>query len=163
MNKLILLAAATAAAAGLAACSNTSSNAAAPQAGSGDKAVLYSGILPAADADGTAYALRLDYDDDRGYADGDFSLTETTFAIDSAGAAAEVAASYTEGDFAKKTKTVNGQAVEYIQLAPDAKDALGDASSCSLYFIVNPDGSLTMANADLTPASSGLNYTLTAK
>lgn len=165
MNKFVLFGAVAAAAVGLSACNNNGQSVdASASNGKGDKEVLYAGVLPSADAFGTVYTLKLDFDDDNNYTDGDFELVENTLSVDSVGTVTEVVTSYNEGDFRKLSKAVNGTSVEYIQLTPDAKDAMGSASSCSMYFIVNPDQSLTMVNADLEKsANEGLNYTLTVK
>ena len=165
MNKFVLFGAVAAAAVGLSACNNNGQSVdASASKGNGDKEVLYSGVLPAADAFGTVYTLKLDFDDDNNYTDGDFVLVENTLSVDSVGNVTNVTASYNEGDFRKLSKVVGGASVEYIQLTPDAKDALGTASASSMYFIVNPDQSLTMVNADLQKSDNeGLNYTLTVK
>lgn len=129
----------------------------------GDKEVLYSGLLPAADADGIVYALKMEYDDDNNFMDGDYRLMETTLVTDSLGMQAG-ATSYTSGDFKVETKTVDGKEIKYIKLLPDAKDALGAPSACSNYFIVEEDNSLTMVSADLTRvANDSLNYTLSVR
>ncbi len=157
------------AALGFSSCCNKScdnSDKAASADKSGDKEVLYSGILPAADAQGTVYTLKLEFDADNNFTDGDYTLVETTLASDSVAASGlkDLTASYTKGDFTKASKEVDGATVEYIQLKPDAKDALGTPSAASLYFIVNPDESLTMVSADLQKAvDPALNYTLTVK
>lgn len=150
---------------GLVSCDKCDSKAA-PAGKGGDKEVLYSGILPAADAQGTVYTLKLEFDDDHNYTDGDFTMVENTLAADTVAASGmkEVATSYTKGDFRKESKQVDGATVEYIRLLPDAKDALGAPSAASGYFIVNEDGSLTMVGADLTKSvNPELNYTLTVK
>lgn len=131
-----------------------------------DKEVLYSGILPAADAQGTVYTLKLDFDDDNNYTDGDFTMIENTLAADTVAASGlkEVATSYTKGDFTKTSKQVDGDVINYIRLVPDAKDALGTASSSTMYFIINADESLTMVGEDLQKAADpAMNYTLTVK
>ncbi len=164
MKKTVMLGLAAVAALGFTACNN--SNAASGVAKSGDKEVLYSGILPAADAQGTVYTLKLEFDDDHNYTDGDFTMVENTLASDtiSASGLKEVATSYTKGDFRKESKQVDGATVEYIRLVPDAKDALGAASGSSMYFIINADESLTMVGADLQKAANPeMNYTLTVK
>lgn len=166
MNKFVLLGAAAAAAVGLSACNNSNGQSVDPSAsnGKGDKEVLYSGVLPAADAFGSVYTLKLDFDDDNNYTDGDFQLVENTLSVDTLGNVTNLTASYNEGDFRKLSKVVDGATVEYIQLTPDAKDALGTPSASSMYFIVNADQSLTMVNADLQKSETeGLNYTLTVK
>ncbi len=129
-----------------------------------DKEVLYSGILPAADAQGTVYTLKLEFDSEHNGTEGDYALVETTLASDTTVVSGlkEVATSYTKGDFRKESKQVEGATVDYIRLIPDAEDALGDASASSLYFLVNEDESLTMVNASLEKSvSPELNYTLT--
>lgn len=168
MKKIILFgAAALVAAAGLTACNDNAKSCSSEGAcdKSGDKEALYAGVLPAADAAGTAYTLKLDYDDDNNYTDGDYTLIENTLSVDSlTGVLTDVATSYSEGDFSKKSKAVGDSTVEYIELVPDAKDALGAASASSLYFLVNADQSLTMVGADLSKSENeGLNYTLTVK
>lgn len=163
MNKFVLFGAVAAAALGLTAC-NGNAKSADVSAVDGDKEVLYSGVLPSADALGTVYTLKLDFDDDHNYTDGDFALVENSLSVDSVGNVSEVTTSYTEGDFQKLSRSVDGAEVEYIALTPVAKDALGDVSACSNYFIVNADGSLTMVNADLSRSeNTELNYTLTVK
>lgn len=161
MKKTFLLGLAVVGALGFTACNN--SNAA--QTKGGDKEVLYSGILPAADAQGTVYTLKLDFDDDHNYTDGDYTMVENSLASDTIAVSGlkEVATSYSKGDFRKESKTVDGATVEYIRLIPDAKDALGTPSGSSLYFVLNSDGSLTMVGEDLQmPAMTEL-YTLTVK
>ncbi|MDE6498581.1 MAG: hypothetical protein K2L21_07975 [Muribaculaceae bacterium] len=151
---------------GFVSCNKCDTKAAPAADKGGDKEVLYSGILPAADAQGTVYTLKLDFDDDHNYTDGDFTMVENTLAADTVAASGlkEVATSYTKGDFRKESKQVDGATVEYIRLIPDAKDALGAPSAASGYFVVNEDGSLTMVGADLTKSvNPELNYTLTVK
>ncbi len=169
MKKIILAGVAAIAALGFSACCNSNScdKDAAKAADKGEtKDVLYSGILPSADALATVYTLRLEYDDDNNYTDGDYELIENTLAADTVAASGikEALTSYSAGDFRKASKEVNGATVEYIELTPDAKDALGAASASSLYFVVNADNSLTMTGASLEKSETpGLNYTLTAK
>ncbi len=167
MKKSVLMGLAAIASLGFAACnsSNASSNVAQSKKG-GDKEVLYSGILPAADAQGTIYTLKLEFDDDHNYTDGDYMMVENTVVSDTTVVSGlkEVATSYTKGDFRKESKQVNGVTIDYIRLYPDAKDALGTASAGSTYFVINPDGSLTMTGADLQKAANTeMNYTLTVK
>lgn len=165
MKKTVLFGVAAVAAFAFASCNNSNTGAA-PVKGSGDKDVLYSGILPSADAQCTVYTLKLEFDDDHNYTDGDFDMVENTFAADTIDASGlkEVLTAYTSGDFRKASKVVDGVTVEYIELIPDAKDALGGGSACSNYFVINPDQSLTMVGADLVKSEMpGMNYTLTVK
>jgi len=132
----------------------------------GEKDELYAGILPAADAAGILYTLRLDYDDDHNYTDGDYLLTETALVKDSVNPLGlkDGVTSLTEGDFRIESRTVNGTTSHYLRLMPDMKESLGAASASTLCFLINPDRTLTMVNADLTKAANGtLNYTLTLK
>lgn len=165
MKKSLLLGLAAVAALGFTACNKTDCKSGAACT-KGDKEVLYSGILPSADAIGTVYTLKLEFDDDHNYTDGDFTLVENTLAADTVAASGlkEAATSYSKGDFRKESKQVDGVNVEYIRLVPKAKDALGSASAASMYFIVNADGSLTMTGTDLQKSENpALNYTLTVK
>lgn len=171
MKKTVLMAAAAMAALTFGACSQGASST--QECGSAkacdnkcdgnDREELYTGILPAADAQGTLYTLRLELDDDNNYTDGDYMMVETSLAADEADASSlKVAATaYTEGDVVRQNKTVDGAEVEYICLTPDTKDSMGAASADPVYFIVNADGSLTMTGADLKVSETGLNYTLT--
>lgn len=151
----MLFALAAVAALGFTSCGNSGNK-------GNDKEVLYSGILPSADADGSVYTLKLEFDADDNFNEGDFTLVENTLQTDTVAASGlkTVATSYTKGDFRKQSKTVDGATVEYIQLLPDAKDALGTPSAASQYFVINPDESLTMTGADLVKSETGLNYTL---
>lgn len=131
-----------------------------------DKVEIYSGILPAADAEGILYTLRLDYDDDHNFTDGDYDLTQTALVSDSTAMAVvnDGPVNFTEGDFRIQSKNVNGTDTRYIRLVPKAKKSLGAADNSTLYFLVNGDNTLTLVNADLTKAANdSLNYTLTLK
>lgn len=166
MKKTLIIGLAALTTLGFAACCNKSDSCdkAADKCCTGDKEVLYSGILPAADAQGTVYTLKLEFEKEHGCTEGDYSMVETTLAPDTVAASGlkEVATSYTKGDFRKESKQIDGTTVEYIRLIPDAKDALGDTSASSTYFIVEEDGSLTMVGADLQKSViPELNYTLT--
>ncbi|MDE6042435.1 MAG: copper resistance protein NlpE N-terminal domain-containing protein [Muribaculaceae bacterium] len=166
MKKVLFLMLAVAASLGIASCDNSGAKAQA-NAGNGkggDKSVLYTGILPAADVQGILYTVKLDFDDDHNYTDGDFVMVENYLAYDSVAASGlrDAATAYSEGDFYKESKVVNGQKVDYLRLVPDAKDGLGVADSAPTYFVMNADGSITLTTQDLTVSTvPGLNYTLT--
>ncbi len=148
---------------GFTACNNTCDSSKTCSKGN-DKEVLYSGVLPAADADGTVYTLKLEFDEEHNYTDGDFTMVETSMVTDTVSVQGMkvVATSYSKGDFRKESKVVDGATVDYIRLVPDAKDALGTPSASSDYFIINADESLTMVGADLQKAvNPEMNYTLT--
>lgn len=165
MKKTAILMLTLLASIGFTACNKSCDKAKCDKSGD-DKEVLYSGILPAADAQGTVYTLKLEFDDDNNYTDGDFTMIENTLAADTVAASGlkDVATSYTKGDFRKESKQVDGDVINYIRLVPDAKDALGTASSSTMYFIINADESLTMVGEDLQKAADpAMNYTLTVK
>lgn len=148
------------------ACSNSHASNASAVAGAKDKGhdkeVLYSGILPAADADGILYTLKLDFDDDHNYTDGDYIMIDNTLVADTTEVSGikATAVSYYEGDFVKKTRQVNGATVEYLVLTPDAKDLMGAADNHPIYMIVNADESLTVVNSDLDMPAVPELYTL---
>lgn len=132
----------------------------------GDKTVLYSGILPAADAQGVVYSLRLEFDDDHNFSDGEFVMVENSIVVDTSAASGlyVAAAAYTEGEFRKESRRIDGADIEYIRLVPDSKAVSAADSASSLYFIINEDGSLTMVGEDLQKSvTPGLNYTLTVR
>ncbi|MDE5552708.1 MAG: hypothetical protein K2M03_06100 [Muribaculaceae bacterium] len=166
MNKKIILGVAAAALVGLASCNCNNSDKVCPNKAAGndnDKEVLYSGILPNADAQGTVYTLKLEFDADDNYNEGDFTLVENSLATDTVAASGLkiLASSYSKGDFRKEAKQVDGTTINYVRLMPDAKDALGNPSNASMYFIINEDESLTMVNAELQRSETpGLDYTL---
>lgn len=166
MKKAILLGLALAPLA-LASCSNCKNGSCGVNNGrGGDKEELYAGILPAADAEGIMYTLRLDYDDDHNFMDGDYGLTQTAIESDTVAPQAFKAgiSSYTEGDFTIESKNVNGAETKYMRLVPKAKESLGTADNSTLYFLVNGDNTLTLVNADLTKAENdSLNYSLSLK
>lgn len=157
---LLVLGLAAVAALGFTACNSTDAKT------DGDKNELYSGILPVADNGlGTIYTLKLELDDDNNYTDGDYSLVENTLVADTTTASGlnEAATGYSKGDFKKMSKQINGTKVEYLVLTPQADKKLGFASTDVMYFIINPDGSLTMANAALEMPSTPELYTLAKK
>lgn len=152
--------AATLAMVGLAACSgnNCSSNSAANTKGDIDE--VYTGVLPAADAAGVRYTLKLDYDDDAKNMHGDYDLVETYLVTDSVGTlGVRDGVSYkSEGDFTSTQK--DGKT--YLTLVQDKKDSSAGSVGGPLYFLVESDSTLVMVNADLQPsAADSLNYTLT--
>ncbi len=131
-----------------------------------DRTELYAGILPAADAQGVLYSLVLDYDDDDNYTTGDFELTQSYLMNDTVAASGIRAGltSVAEGDFTLGTKGTSSETVKYLTLTPKAKDAIGNADSAPLYFLINDDNTLTLVNSELTKAENdSLNYTLERK
>lgn len=162
----IMLAFATAVIA-LTGCNNTGTDNSVMTGGkSFDKETLYGGIMPAADAEGFLYTLRLSYDEENP-AEGDYLLVETALEADSVSPLhlKDGIVSLTEGDFRIETKSTDAAtSVKYLRLIPDASESLGAASSATLYFLVNENNTLTMVNPDLTPAANdSLNYTLFPK
>lgn len=167
MKKTVLFSLAAAAAFGFAACNNLSSTTTASEgkAKGGDMEELYSGILPAADAQGTLCTIKLEFDDDNNYTDGEFVMVENSLVTDTVAAAglSEAATSYSEGKFRKESKSVNGANVEYLVLTPDAKDNLGAASNTPTYLVVNADQTLVLVNSDIEMPADPALYTLKLK
>lgn len=133
-------------------CSETQCDKAAKQ-----DLVTYTGVLPAADAEGFDYTLVLDYDSDD-CNEGDYTLTVRTVGTD--------AVETHKGDFTVHTGTPSGSDVKYLKLVPDHADRAADMATSSddtMYFLVDSDSTLTMTNATLAAPESGLNYTLTRK
>lgn len=119
---------------------------------------VYAGILPAADADGMSYTLKLDYDDDKGNQAGDYDLTEQVLVGDSTSVAGvRPHATFTsEGDFTVVEKDGN----KYLKLVKDAKDSNASASS-TLTFLVASDSTLVMVNdATMEAPADPSAYTL---
>lgn len=107
---------------------------------------VYTGVLPAADADGVRYTLLLDYDDDS--AGGDYDLVQTYFNNDSTGVV-DIASFATEGDFTVGTNT---EGKKYIKLSGD--------SAGEMYFVDGGNSILVMTDASTIPTNTGLSYTL---
>lgn len=153
MNKLVYYAAAALSVVSMAACSGK-------KCGEGKCAEradeVYSGVLPAADADGISYTLKLEYDDDKDNKAGDYELNETVLGSDSVGLNHK-ATYLSEGDFT----TVEKDGKKYLKLVKDAKESNASASD-SMIFLVSSDSTLTMVNDsfEAAPDSAGLNYTL---
>lgn len=141
---------------GLASCSNCNKRAC-DGGNKGDDDKIYTGILPAADADGVRYTLKLDYDDDAaGLSKGDYDLVETYIKTDSIGTN-DVASYRSEGDFTEISK----EGKSYLKLVQDVKDSTPGSNAGPLYFYVESDSTLVMVNAELQPSETpGLNYTL---
>ncbi len=158
MKKLRILGAAAAvlAVAGLASCDGAKKNDAGQDK---DRVEMYTGILPAADADGVRYDLRLDYDDDHNFTDGDYDLRETYLTADSTAVSgyADGKSFLSEGDF-----TVNKQdGKTYLKLVQDIKDSQAGSNVGPMYFLVESDSTLVLVNDRLQKAENpDMNYTL---
>lgn len=111
---------------------------------------VYTGVLPAADAEGVRYTVLLDYDDVDNT--GDYEMVQTYFMTDSTGTVNDLASYVSEGDFTVNSNA-NGQ--KYLKFSGD-----GDGE---MFFLVDSDSTITMTDANLTPSETpGLNYTLKA-
>ncbi len=127
-----------------------------------DKDLVYSGILPAADAEGVRYTLTLDYDDNG--QKGDYDLNQAYLGADSLSTDGyKVLNSFkSEGDFMVETRDVDGKQVKYLRLVPDAKDSAGDTTT--LYLLMPNDSTLTLVGSNLRPSEMpGMNYDLKLK
>lgn len=121
-----------------------------------DREQVYVGDLPAADAAGVRYTLKLEFDDDHNYTDGDYDLIETYLIEDND--KEQLTRTFTsEGDFTVKTQGDK----TYLELICDRHDSDQGANQGPIYLLVTSDKTLELVGADLQPAASGLNYTLT--
>lgn len=157
MRKTVILASAALAvmALGVTSCGNKCNNGTKVP----DKDELYTGVLPAADAEGVRYMLKLDYEDDDNNMSGDYDLVETYLVADSISPRGyEDGPSYkSEGDF-----TVMEQGgKKYLKLLKDMKDSSPKSVDTPIYFEVASDSTLVLVNSNLQPSvDSTLNYTL---
>lgn len=156
MKKLFLGAAAVAALFAMSACSgNKSCDGNACTKGMDDD-MVYTGVLPAADADGVRYTLSLDYDDDHNGNDGDYHLVETYLKGDTTATAGfnDELSFKSKGDFTVEQR----DGMKYIRLVPKAKKS---SKATSLYFMVDSDSTLTLVNDSLEASpNTAMNYTL---
>ncbi len=160
MKKIVLMAGVALATLGFASCdSNKTTNAADATAVTAQEKnvdAVYTGVMPAADADGVRYTLLLDYDNDD--KDGDYTLVETYIQADTTATLGykDLRSYVSEGDFTVEQK--DGKS--YLKLVKDAKDSSKDAAD-NLFFLVDSDNSITMTNASLEVSETpGMNYTL---
>lgn len=124
---------------------------------------VYTGVLPAADADGVRYTLKLDYDDDKGNLAGDYDLVEVYLKADTTmkAGARDTNTFKSEGDFTIDEGTGANAGKKYLKLTSDRKDSSAGSVTGPLFFLIDNDSTLTLVGADLTPSvNPGLNYTL---
>lgn len=123
---------------------------------------VFTGILPGADCDGIRYTLKLDYDDDKNFSEGDYDLIENYLEADSTASDGykSIERIKSEGDFTVLNGEGSNAGKKLLKLVADAEDSDSKAQR-ELYFIVESDSTLIMTNADYQVAESGLNYTLT--
>lgn len=117
--------------------------------------MVYTGVLPAADAAGVRYTLKLDYDNKQ---KGDYDLVETYLVGDTTSTTGyrDDKSFTSEGDFTVIAK--DGK--DYLQLIQDVKDSM-QGSATTLNFLVESDSTLVLVNSDFQPSETpGLNYTL---
>lgn len=158
MKKMLLFAAAALSMISMAACSG---NKCAKDGKCADRPdETYTGILPAADAEGIRYTLKLDYEDDDNNKSGDYDLSESYVVADSTATTGfrDSKTYLSEGDFT----VVEKDGKTYLKLVKDAKDSNANASA-SLAFEVTSDSTLLMVNDQTFEApadSTALNYTL---
>ncbi len=156
MKKSIFMGAAALALISLASCNSNCKSDTCEKAKCDSKDVVYTGVLPAADADGVRYTLSLDYDSKD--AEGDYRLVETYIKADSVAATGykDAATFASEGDFT----VVKQDGKTYLKLVKDKDDSSAQAAA-SLNFLVDSDSTLTLVNDQLQVSETpGLNYTL---
>lgn len=120
---------------------------------------VYTGVLPAADADGVRYTLKLDYDDDSKDLRGDYDLVETYMMRDTlpGNGVTDVASFKSEGDFTSQVK----DGMTYLKLVQDSRDSSAGSTAGPIYFLVESDSTLVMVNDSLQRSViPDLNYTL---
>ncbi|MDE7402978.1 MAG: copper resistance protein NlpE [Muribaculaceae bacterium] len=124
----------------------------------GDRIEIYTGVLPAADADGVRYTLKLDFDDDQNYTDGDYDLNETFLVSDSTAVMGtrDTKSFLSEGDFIVENK--DGK--KYLKLVRDNKDSQVGSAEGPIYLLAENDSTLVMVNADLQLPENVAQYTL---
>ena len=157
MKKSILLGGAALLTLAMTACGNCGDTACGNDRGHDGIDKVYTGVIPAADCDGIRYTLTLDYDHDDN--DGDYRLVETYLRGDSTAMIGyrDIATFYSEGDFRVKKQ---GEKT-YLELVKDAKDSSAGSIDTPIYFVVDSDSTITLANDQLeVPQTPGLNYTL---
>lgn len=154
MKKTVVAFAAALALVGMGACSSNSKKCNDGEC-KADKAQVFCGVLPAADAEGVEYTLDLKCDST--CTAGTFKLDEVYLKADSVGAKKEGEKFSSKGDFTVQDQ--NGK--KYLKLV---KAAANDSVESPIYFLVDSDSTLTMVNQDLQVSETpGLNYTLTLK
>lgn len=163
MKKIVLMAGVALATLGFASCDNSQTAQTAPADTAAVTAqeknvdAVYTGVMPAADCVGVRYTLLLDYDkEDK---DGDYTLVETYIQDDKDAPLGykDVKSFFSEGDFTVEQK----DAKKYLKLVKDADDSSKASVDTPLYFVVDSDSTITMANQDLEVSTTpGMNYTL---
>lgn len=167
MKKILFFAGAAMSALALGACSGNNCSNCNACSGPGtcnlDEDKVYTGVLPAADAGGIRYTLKLDYDDDKNFMEGDYDLLETYIVGDSVSATGykDAGSFRSEGDFTVMKGDGANSGKTYIKLVQDPGESSKGSDSGPLYFLVESDSTLVMVNAELQESTiPGLNYTL---
>lgn len=157
MKKLILGTAILASLCAMSACSsNDNCKDKSCKASDADE-MVYTGVLPAADADGVRYTLKLDYDDN--FREGDYDLVETYLKGDTTATAGfnDEKSFKSEGDF----KVVEKDGMKYLRLIAKARKKSAGSKADNLCFMVDSDSTLTLVNDSLeSSTNAALNYTL---
>lgn len=159
MKKTFYILAAALSMVSMAACSGNQKSSGDHKGTAGDKKEIYTGVLPAADADGVRYALELEYDDDHNYTDGDYDLLETYLEADTTSTLGfkDGKSFKSEGDFTVMDK--DGQ--KYLKLVQDVDDSQQGSNAGPMYFLVESDSTIVMVNSDLQKSENpDMNYTL---
>lgn len=118
---------------------------------------VYAGVLPAADAEGVRYDLKLEFDKDDNCLKGDYELRETYLEADSVGTK-DGKSFRSEGDFTVTDK--DGKKV--YKLVQDMKDSEAGSAVGPMYFVVDNDSTITLVNENLERAvNPDMNYSLT--
>lgn len=162
MKKSVYLMSAAVAMIALASCSGNNGKCSGDKECKLDKKELYTGVLPAADAAGIRYQLKLDWDDDN-CNEGDYDLRETQLVSDTTSVAGVTDGKTfdSEGDFTVMKGSGENAGKTYLKLVRDTKDSDPESNAGPMYFLVESDSTLVMVNADLQVSENPeLNYTL---
>lgn len=125
--------------------------------GDKDKVEVYTGLTPGADVENIRYTLKLEYDHDDNYREGDYELLEQYCNADSTavGGYKDVKSFTSEGDFTVMDK--DGK--KLLKLVQDVKDSQ-PGSSAQMYLIVVNDSTLALTNNALDSLTVSDNYLL---
>lgn len=122
-----------------------------------DESGLFVGMLPAADAAGIRYSLKLDYGQTNDSAAGTYDLEQVYIVNDSSTPdSIKDGISYkANGDFF----VLEQAGKKYVKLTSQSTT---DSIGMPMYFLVDSDSTITLVNSDLQVSTTeGLNYTLT--
>lgn len=159
MKKTFYLTTAVLAVISITSCSGTKKSGSEP-AETRSQQEVYSGILPAADADGIKYTLKLDYSSDPDFKSGIYDLEESYLMVDSLSSDGikTIQTDNSNGNFTIFEGEGSNSGKYYLKLV-DQADSI---AATPVFFLVENDSTITMVNAELEPSPNpDFNYSLT--